>query len=181
MQETGIVRRIDELGRIVVPKEMRKTMRIREGDPLEIYLDKDCLVFRKYSPINTIAQSANAVADGIDVLTGKACLITDGDNVIYASRNRLKQSIGKSISEQMEEVFIQRKSVVESRSDGGRIIPLYDGDDFQYENQIIVPINSGGDCLGSVIIFDDDKANRFSSNDLKLVELGATFLSKQFD
>ena len=66
MQETGIVRRIDELGRVVIPKEMRKTLRIKEGDPLEIYTDKENLVFRKYSPISTINDFAKIVADGIE-------------------------------------------------------------------------------------------------------------------
>lgn len=181
MQETGIVRRIDELGRIVVPKEMRKTMRIREGDPLEIYLEKDCLVFRKYSPVKSISANAKSIADGIDALIGKACLITDSDKIIYASKSRFKHLIGKSVSSEAEKVFENRKSRIESRSNGGQIIPLYDADDFQYENQIIVPIISNGDCLGSVIIFDDDKFNRLSVNDLKFVQLGATFLSKQFD
>ena len=68
MQETGIVRRIDELGRVVIPKEMRKTLRIREGDPLEIYTDKDHLVFKKYSPLSSVSSYAEAVADGIEEL-----------------------------------------------------------------------------------------------------------------
>ena len=89
MQETGIVRRIDELGRVVIPKEMRKTLRIREGDPLEIYTEKDNLVFKKYSPIISITDYAKIVADGIEDLTQKTCIITDTDNVIYISKTQL--------------------------------------------------------------------------------------------
>ncbi len=181
MQETGIVRRIDELGRVVVPKEIRKTLRIREGDPLEIYLDKDRLVLKKYSPVNSVSSLAVAVANGIEEVLGKKCLITDTDNVLYISKGKQKELIGRSISKQMEEVLESRKSVNESNVDGGTVIPLYDNDDFQYENQIIVPIISAGDCFGSVVIFDNEKSQKFSTNDLKIVQLGATFLSKQFD
>jgi AbrB family transcriptional regulator (stage V sporulation protein T) len=82
----------------------------------------------------------------------------------------------------MEKILKERKSVAVSRLDGGTIIPIIDGEDFQSENQIIVPIiSSGGDCFGSIIVFDKDKSSVFNSNDIKFVQLGATFLSKQFD
>ena len=99
MQDTGIVRRIDELGRVVIPKELRKTLRIREGDPLEIYTNKDELVFRKYSPISAINGYAEAVADGISELTEKVCMITDTDVVVYVSGAKGKDVLGKNISE----------------------------------------------------------------------------------
>ena len=181
MQETGIVRRIDELGRVVIPKEMRKTLRIREGDPLEIYTDKDHLVFKKYSPLSSVSSYAEAVADGIEELTEKVCMITDNDSIICVSKGRMKEMIGKSISGEMERVLKDRKSVAVSRVDGGTIIPIVDSEDFQSENQIIVPIISGGDCFGSVIVFDRDNSTRFNVNDVKFVQLGATFLSKQFE
>ena len=181
MQETGIVRRIDELGRVVIPKEMRKTLRIKEGDPLEIYTDKDHLVFRKYSPISTINDYVQAVADGIEELSEKICLITDNDTVIYVSKGKLKDTVGKNVSERLLKILNERKSVVVSRLDGGTVIPITVDDDFGAENQIIVPIISGGDCFGSIVIFDKDKDSRFSSADVKFIQLGATFLSKQFD
>lgn len=181
MQETGIVRRIDELGRVVIPKEMRKTLRIKEGDPLEIYTDKENLVFRKYSPISTINDFAKIVADGIEELTEKVCMITDNDAILYLSNGKMKDVIGKNITDQLVGVLNDRKSVVVARTDGGTIIPVFDGQDFQIENQIIVPIISAGDCFGSCILFDKDKSSRFSSSDVKLVQLGASFLSKQFD
>ena len=181
MQETGIVRRIDELGRVVIPKEMRKTLRIKEGDPLEIYTDKENLVFRKYSPISTINDFAKIVADGIEELTEKVCIITDNDAILYLSNGKMKDVIGKNITDQLVGVLNDRKSVVVARTDGGTIIPVFDGQDFQIENQIIVPIISAGDCFGSCILFYKDKSSRFSSSDVKLVQLGASFLSKQFD
>lgn len=181
MQETGMVRRIDELGRVVIPKEMRKTLRIREGDPLEIYTDKEQLIFKKYSPISTINTYAEAIADGIEELTEKTCIVTDNDVIVYASRGKLKDTVGKHISTELENILKERKSLAVSRIDGGTIVSVIKDQDLECENQIIVPIISGGDCYGSLIVFDKDKSSRFSSNDVKFVRLGATFLSKQLD
>jgi AbrB family transcriptional regulator (stage V sporulation protein T) len=181
MQETGMVRRIDELGRVVIPKEMRRTLRIREGDPLEIYTDKEQLIFKKYSPVSTINTYAEAVADGIEELTEKVCIVTDNDAVVYVSKGKMKDTIGNKITKDLENILKERKSIAVSRIDGGTILPLIDGVDLESENQIVVPIISGGDCYGSLIVFDKDKSSRFSSNDVKFVRLGATFLSKQLD
>ena len=181
MQDTGIVRRIDELGRVVIPKELRKTLRIREGDPLEIYTNKDELVFKKYSPISSISFSAQAVADGLEELTEKNCMITDNDTVICVSGTKNKDIIGRIISSDLEKVMKERKSVMLSKSDGSKMITVIKGDECDMENQIIVPIISGGDCYGSVLIFDKDKSSRFSSAEVKFAQLGASFLSRQFE
>ena len=181
MQDRGIVRRIDELGRLVIPKELRKTLRIREGDPLEIYASKDELVLKKYSPMCGLDQSAQGVADGLNLVTEKTCFITDCDTIIYVSDLKYKEAMGKNISEQLVNVLQERKSVVLSRSDGGSIVPVTFGNDFDAENQIIVPMISGGDCFGSIVLFDKDKTSRFSSADVKLVQLGSSFLSSQVE
>lgn len=181
MQDTGIVRRMDELGRVVIPKELRKTLRIREGDPLEIYTNKDELIFKKYSPIASINQYAVAVAEGIENLTEKYCIITDNDAVVYAPRCIAKEVVGKKISLEMEKAIKERRSLVISKSDGGTVVPVIKGDEVTVENQIIVPIVASGDCYGSVILYDKDKATRFNSGDVKFVQLGASFLSKQFE
>lgn len=181
MQEQGIVRRIDELGRLVIPKELRKTLRIREGDPLEIYASKDELVLKKYSPVSSLKSISKAVADGIENLTEKTCVITDCDTIIYVSGGKNKDILGKTVSEEIEKILKDRKSVVLSRSDGGKIVPVVSGEDMQAENQIIVPMVASGDCYGSVILFDKDKTARFSSGDVKLVQLGSSFLSTQLE
>ena len=180
MKETGIVRRIDELGRLVIPKELRKTLRIREGDPLEIYASKDELVLKKYSPILTVGSYAQAIADGIQGLTEKTCLITDGDAVIYVSGNKHKEIMGKALSDEMEQILKERKSVILNKSDGSNVICVVKGCDLEMENQIIVPMVSEGDCYGSIVLFDKDKSSRFSSGDVKLLQLGSTFLTSQF-
>ena len=181
MRDTGIVRRIDELGRVVIPKEIRKTLRIKESDPLEIFTDKDSLVIKKYSPISSIGEFAKIVADGIEELTEKVCVITDNDAILYLSKGKMKDLIGKNVSQNLIQVLKDRKSVISSRMDGGTIIPISVDDDFQSENQIIVPIISNGDCYGACILMDKDKSSHFDSEDLKIVQLGATFLSKQFE
>ena len=181
MRDTGIVRRIDELGRVVIPKEIRKTLRIKESDPLEIFTDKESLVIKKYSPISSIGDFAKIVADGLEEITEKVCVITDNDAILYLSKGKMNDTIGKNISQDLIQVLKDRKSVVSSRMDGGTIIPICVDDDFQSENQIIVPIISNGDCFGACILFDKDKASHFDSEDVKIVQLGATFLSKQFD
>lgn len=181
MQDRGIVRRIDELGRLVIPKELRKTLRIREGDPLEIYASKDELVLKKYSPMNGLDMLSQGVADGLNMVTEKTCFITDCDTIIYVSDSRYKEAMGKNISEQMVNVLQERKSLVLSRGDGGSIVPVTFGNDFDAENQIIVPMISGGDCFGSIVLFDKDKTARFSSADVKLVQLGCSFLSFQVE
>ena len=88
---------------------------------------------------------------------------------------------GQNLSDQMEKILKDRKSVIVSRSDGGTIIPIVDDNDLESENQIIVPMISGGDCLGSIVLFDKDKTSRFSSGDLKLVRLGSSFISSYLD
>ncbi|MBO7149996.1 MAG: AbrB/MazE/SpoVT family DNA-binding domain-containing protein [Clostridia bacterium] len=181
MRDTGIVRRIDELGRVVIPKEIRKTLRLKESDPLEIFTDKDSLVIKKYSPISSIGEFAKIVADGLEEITEKVCVITDNDAILYLSKGKMSDIIGKNISQNLIQVLKDRKSIVSSRMDGGTIIPIAIDDDFQSENQIIVPIISNGDCFGACILFDKDKTSHFDSEDVKIVQLGATFLSKQFE
>ena len=144
---------------------------------LRVYASKDELVLKKYSPISTISTYAQAIADGINSLTEKVCLITDCDAVIYVTGNKYKEAIGKILSEQMDKILKERKSVVISKSDGGTIVPIVKGENFEAENQIVVPMIFGGDCFGAIVVFDNDKVSRFSSSDVKLVQLGANFLS----
>ncbi len=181
MSETGIVRRIDELGRVVIPKEMRKTLRIKEGDPLEIYANKEELVFKKYSPIASVESYARIVAEGISDLTEKVCVITDTDKVVYVSKGKYREILGENLTKSVESVLRNRRSVMTTKTDGGNVIQLVGNDITQAENQIIVPIVANGDCLGSVIVFDKEKSKRFNISDVQLVELGATFLSKQLE
>ncbi len=180
MLSGGIVRRIDELGRVVIPKEIRRTLRIREGDPLEIYAREDQLIFKKYSPIASINQMAETVGQGIKELTEKTCLITDNDTVVYVSSSKNKDLLGKMISEELEKAIRSRKSLILSKNKGDKNLPLTKGGEILSNSQIIVPIISGGDCYGSVVTFNDNH-DELSSVDLRLTEMGALMLSRQFE
>ncbi len=180
MRETGIVRRIDELGRVVIPKEIRKTLRIKEGDPLEIYTDKGELLFKKYSPVASISSFSEGIAESIAELTEKTCIITDTDEIIYVSNSKYKDYVGKNISQEIEKTLKERKNVVISKSLGGEIIPLFRGEEVLSENQIIVPIVCNGDLFGSIVVFDRE-SEKVDELSIKLTKLGALILSKQFE
>ena len=179
MQDTGMVRRIDDLGRVVIPKEIRKTLRIKEGDPLEIYTDKEELVLKKYSPMASLGDFSAAFAVGIEKITENSCIITDTDKVVFVT-GKDKALIGKSVSAKMSVIMKERKSVLIACGDGGEPVKVTDND-VGAENQIIVPIVSNGDCYGTVVVFDNDKTKRFNSADVKTVRLCAFVLSKQFE
>ncbi len=181
MQDTGIIRRIDELGRVVIPKELRKKLRIKEGDPLEIYSNKDEMVLKKYSPLSDISSRAQAVADGIYGVIEKLTIITDNTQVVATSMDKNKELIGCEITLGVERAIDDRKSVILSRSDGGTTIPVVKDSELNIENQIIVPIVANGDCYGSIILIDKDQFSRFTMQDVKLARLGASFLSTQFE
>lgn len=179
MQDTGMVRRIDELGRVVIPKEIRKTLRIKEGDPLEIYTDKEELVLRKYSPIASLGDFSSSVAEGVEKITEKSCIITDTDKVVFVT-GKDKGLEGKTLSDKMNAIMKERKSVLIASGEGADPVCVTESDKGA-ENQIIVPIVSGGDCYGTVVVFDNDKTKRFNSGDVKFARLCAFVLSKQFE
>ena len=181
MKDIGITRRIDELGRIVIPRGIRKVLQIRDGDPLEFFSENGNIIIRKYSPIESISSIAKSIAESISEFTEKPCVVVDSDQVVYVSDNKLKDLVGKNISCQLFKAIEDKKSLVLSKTDGGSVIPLVKDDVLKIENQIVVPVMSCGDVFGGIILFDNDKENRFNCTDVKLVSLGASFLSKQFE
>ena len=181
MLDTGIIRRVDELGRVVIPKEIRKKLKLREGDPLEIYTNKNDLILKKYSPMVSLGGYSQAVADGLSEVTGKHCVLIDNNIVVYSSSKEYRQAIGREITQGMEMVMKERKSLVLSRADGGAIIPIVSDFGQDIANQIIVPIIAEGDCYGAVIMIDFDSQFRFTIQDVKFAKLGAIFLSKHFE
>lgn len=179
MQNTGIIRRVDELGRIVVPKEIRRMLRIKEGDPVEIYNEKDQVVVKKYSPVASLEDYCSYVAEGIEKIAERSCIITDTDKVVYVGEKK-KSLYGEPISDKLTDILRSGKSVLVSCGDGGEPVSITKNDDGA-ENQIIVPIVVDGDCFGSIIAYDNDKTKRFNSSDVKFVRMCAFVLSKQFD
>ncbi len=180
MKATGIVRRIDDLGRVVVPKEIRRTLRIREGDPLEIFTDREGeIILKKYSPIGELGQFAKQYADSLNQTTGHIVAITDKDMFIAASGPTKKDLLTKSISHELEEVINERESVVAGKEDKNYIKITNEDDEFTY--QVIYPIISEGDAIGAVIILTKDAKVKFGEMETKLASTAAAFLGRQME
>lgn len=183
MQDTGIIRRIDELGRVVIPKELRRKLRIREGDPLEIYTNADQMVLKKYSPMASLGENAKSVADGIYGVNGKLCIVTDRNHVLATSKGKFKELVGREITLGIDKIVRDRKVIKSSVAEGQTIVPIVHGLDSQMQitSQIIVPIIANGDVYGSVILVDGNQKFIFSKQDENLATLGASFLSSQLE
>ena len=172
MKATGIVRRIDDLGRIVIPKEIRRTLRIREADPLEIYTDREGeIIIKKYSTIGEMGTFAKQVS-------GHIALITDRDQFIAVSGG-MKNLLGKSISRELEEKIDHRESVVATKGDRNFIQVSLEGDDFSHE--AISPIICEGDVIGSVILVEMDHKSKMGEVEQKLIQSAAGFLGRQME
>ena len=181
MKATGIVRRIDELGRVVIPKEIRRTLRIKEGDPLEIFTDRDELTLKKYSPIATLEGFSEATAKSLNQLSGKLSVICDTDGVLHASGEGKKEIEGKLLSPEMDKVLKERRSYVASLAEGGDVLPVTQNAVDGITAQIIVPIISNGDCIGAVAVLSKEPHEKMDANLLNLVRLTAEILANHFE
>ena len=181
MKATGIVRRIDDLGRIVVPKEIRRTLRIREGDPLEIFTDREGeIILKKYSPIGELSQFAGEYAESLAHTTGYLVLITDGDHVVAASGSGKKDFEGKPISGQLEEIIGERKSLVAS-DDEKTFVKLTADDAGEYRQQAISTIICEGDAIGAVVLYEKNETAKMGETESKLAITAAGFLGRQME
>ena len=177
MKATGIVRRIDDLGRVVIPKEIRRTMRIREGDPLEIYTDREGgVIFKKYSQLGDVSDFATQLSDTVSRLAGLPAVITDRDSCIAAGGMSRRDVMDKRISSQVEQLMDERQAVRVN----GNTVPLCEDSD-RYHVLIIVPILSEGDVLGSVMFVTDKEVPPLSDVELKLAQTVAGFLGKHME
>ncbi len=181
MKATGIVRRIDDLGRVVIPKEIRRTLRIKEGTPLEIFTDREGeIILKKYSPIGELSIFAKEYAESLSQSTGMLSCITDHDQVVAAAGPGSKEFIGKMISHQLEGVINDRESKCLNTKDRGKI-PVVDEQPDVSSSQVIHPIIAAGDAIGSVILMGKgDKAIMGTSEKL-LVQTAAGFLGRQME
>jgi len=181
MKATGIVRRIDDLGRVVVPKEIRRTLRIREGDPLEIFTDREGeIILKKYSPIGELGQFSKQYADSLAQTTGHIIIITDKDQIISVAGQIKKDLITRGISRELEEAINERESIIAGKDDKN-FIRITNDDDGEYTYQVIAPIISEGDAIGSVIILTKDAKTKFGDTEVKLANTAASFLGRQME
>lgn len=162
MKATGIVRRIDDLGRVVVPKEIRRVLRIREGDPLEIYTGNSGeVILKKYSPINELSQFAREYVETINKVLGGTIIVSDTDTVIAASGSDKKSYTDKRIDAELDNI-IQSKNR------------------YLNDSKIVVPIVSQGDPIGSITILPKE-GKTLGEAELKVAEVGASFLARQME
>ena len=181
MKATGIVRRIDDLGRVVIPKEIRRTLRIREGDPLEIFTDREGgVILKKYSPIGELTDFSKEYAESLQQSIGHIVLIADKDAFISVSGSPKKDYVERKVSQELETVMEERKAVL--ISDQAKTIPLHnDEEQGKYTSQVIAPIIAEGDAIGAVIILSKQNDEKLGELELKLAETAASFLGKQME
>lgn len=178
MKATGIVRRIDDLGRVVIPKEIRRTMRIREGDPLEIYTDREGgVIFKKYSPVGELGDFASQYAETLYKTSGFPICITDKDSIIAIAGASKKDLIEKPLSSEIEKVMEEKSSFVCS---GGKKMPVTDYNE-KYSAGVISPIISEGDVLGNVVVMRDSEKEKITDVEVKLASAASLFLAKQME
>ncbi len=184
MKATGIVRRIDDLGRVVIPKEIRRTMRIREGDPLEIYTDREGeVIFKKYSPIGELSSFAAQYAETLHKTCSMAVLICDRDAVIACSGVPRKEYADKPLSTELE-ALMEDRSLYVWREGEDKLCPLRDGGN--HFASCVMPILSEGDiigCVASLMEAENDRHREIMTVDLesKLIQTAAGFLGKQLE
>ncbi|UJL46489.1 stage V sporulation protein T [Virgibacillus sp. NKC19-16] len=177
MKATGIVRRIDDLGRVVIPKEIRRTLRIREGDPLEIFVDREGeVILKKYSPINELGHFAKEYAEALFDSLQSPVLICDRDEVIAIAGESKKDYLNKNIGSEMTKTIEDRSQVFETETSNVEVI---DGNEQELNSYCISPIIANGDPIGCVMIFS--KEEKLSNVEQKAVETAASFLARQME
>jgi AbrB family transcriptional regulator (stage V sporulation protein T) len=179
MKATGIVRRIDDLGRVVIPKEIRRTLRIREGDPLEIFVDRDGeVILKKYSPIGELGDFAKEYAESLHESTNHIAMISDRDTIIAVAGGSKKDYMDKQIGGMVENAMENRRSALESNS--GQFEVCKDMSE-TYSSYVVAPIVAGGDPIGAVILANKDEGVKMGQMELKMAETAAGFLAKQME
>lgn len=181
MKATGIVRRIDDLGRVVIPKEIRRTLRIREGDPLEIFTDREGeVILKKYSPIGELGTFAGQYAESLAQTLGYLVCVTDTDQVIAAAGPGKKEMQEQGLTKQLVEVIGRREQFLASAGDK-KFTKVTPEQSEEYNCQVISPIICEGDAIGSVVILAKEGKKIMGETELKLANCAAGFLGRQME
>lgn len=179
MKATGIVRRIDDLGRVVIPKEIRRTMRIREGDPLEIFTSNDGdVIFKKYSPIGELANFAAQYAEVLVKGTNLPVVICDRDTCVAVSGLAKREVLERRLSSQLEDFMDQRKSYILTPGSDKKLQPL---EGVERSAAVAVPILAAGDVVGAVCLMAAETGAMPTETDTKLAQVAAAFLGRQME
>ena len=174
MKSTGVVRRIDDLGRIVIPKEIRRSLRIHDGESMEIFVDNELITLKKYSSLDELISMSELLVDAINNEIKKEVFITDMDKVIAYSGREKKKYISKTISSDLVQIINERMNVKYNN----KSIELIDGITYNYK-YVVYPIIANGDASGSVVVLSDDL--EISEEDEKIVKFVADFLGKHIE
>lgn len=181
MKATGIVRRIDDLGRVVIPKEIRRTLRIREGDPLEIFTDREGeVILKKYSPIGELANFARQYAESISQTLGCLVCICDMDQVIAASGSGRKDMQDKYITKQLGKAMGDRSEILAENGDK-KFIKIVNEQEDSFSGEVIVPIICEGDVIGAVVLLNREDKKKFGETEKKIAVCAAGFLGRQME
>ncbi|MCQ2432355.1 MAG: AbrB/MazE/SpoVT family DNA-binding domain-containing protein [Clostridia bacterium] len=188
MKATGIVRRIDDLGRVVIPKEIRRTMRIREGDPLEIYTDREGeVIFKKYSPIGELMDFAAQYAESLYKTCGLPVAVCDRDSVVAAAGIPKKEYLDKKLSQSMDELIEKRSLYTAGGSGKDEHIRLTEDDRQNMFTVCAMPIFTEGDIIGCVAAVSPEENFRERTEksaletEVKLIQTAAAFLGRQLE
>jgi len=178
MKATGIVRRIDDLGRVVIPKEIRRTLRIRDGDPLEIYTEKDGeVIFKKYSPVGELSDFAAQICEALYKSGDCVVAVCDRDSVIACAGVPKKDLIDKRITAGLTDIMDSRKLYTATpRTE----IPFAEGEDILYIS-VAAPILAEGDVMGCVVFVAKQSSPEPTEVQVKLAFTVASFLGKQME
>lgn len=178
MKATGIIRKIDDLGRVVIPKEIRKTLRIREGDPMEIYVDKTGeIILKRFAPLGDIQDEVVCLADSLAKNTGFSVYITDTQTVIAVNSKSKKGNLNRQITEDLLNILEQRVLYINK---GDSEIKITEKDIYNsYLSQAISPIIADGDIIGSIIFFSESTRKNPTDAEIKMLQIATDFLSNQ--
>ena len=177
MKATGIVRRIDDLGRVVIPKEIRRTMRIREGDPLEIFTNKEGeVIFKKYSPIGEMTAFSSDYASALAEATRLAVVICDRDHCVAVGGAPKRELLEKTVTPELEKIAEARQMYLKDEKS-----PVYALEGAERQICVAAPIISAGDITGSVVLLENDGYDTITDIDIKLAEVAARFLGSRIE
>lgn len=184
MKATGIVRRIDDLGRVVIPKEIRRTLRIREGDPLEIFTDREGeVILKKYSPIGELSDFAKEYAESLHNSLEHIACISDRDTIIAVAGAPKKELLEKKVSPALDRIMEDKTTLVFGGDNGNKMINITTDEEGQprYTSGVLVPIIAEGDPIGTVIILSKEANTKMGDLERKIAETAASFLGKQME
>ena len=175
MKSTGVIRRIDDLGRIVIPKEIRKNLRMKEGDNLEIYINSEDLILKKYSHLKNISDIAQELSDTISTYLDKTVLVTDTDSVIAMTGKNKRKYINKNLSKYLIQCIQRRQTFIEIVT---KKIEFVEGE-VENCNYLLSTIIANSEVVGSIVIFSNEE--KLVEEEFKIANIAASFIAKYLE